>query len=147
LVCNGWKWNKKIYNYKKRRFRYIIWDFHIHFLYKFFFTNFIHFVKYAQFIIICRSKLINCFLIGDLFQLILFYFQIFKSTWKEEMSTTIKHGFSNDWSWLIGLFLLMDIFTLIRSPIHVFFDQSNWLRWFIWPIHIIKLNNPSQNGQ
>ncbi len=113
----------------------------------YFFSNFIHFVLYAQFIITCRSKLVNCFLIGNLFQLILFYFQIFKSTWKVKMGTTIKHGFSNDSSLLIGLFLLVDIFTLIRSWKRVFFDQSNWLRWFIWPIHIVKLNNPSQNGQ
>jgi len=57
-------------------------------------------------------------------------------------------GFSNISSWLIGLLLLMDMSILIRGLKHVFFYQSTWIKWFLWPIHIlIKLNNLNQNGQ
>jgi len=61
--------------------------------------------------------------------------------------TTIKHGFSNVSSWLIDLFLLMDMSILTKGPKHEFFDQSTWLGWHIWPIHLVKLNNLSQDGQ
>jgi hypothetical protein len=44
-------------------------------------------------------------------------------------------------------FLLIDMSILTRSSKHVFFYQSIWLKWLIWPIHLVKLNNPSQNGQ
>jgi len=61
--------------------------------------------------------------------------------------TIRKHGFSNSSSWQTGIFLLMNMSILIKGPKHVFFDQSIWLRWLIWPIHLVKLDNPSQNGQ
>jgi hypothetical protein len=57
--------------------------------------------------------------------------------------TTTKHGFSNVSSWLIGIFKIMDMSILIRGSKHVFFDKSTWLKWIIWPIYLIKLNNPS----
>jgi len=62
-------------------------------------------------------------------------------------TTTTKHVISNSSSWLIGFFLLVDISILTKSLKHVFFDQSSWLEWFIWPIHLVKLDNPNQNGQ
>jgi len=41
----------------------------------------------------------------------------------------------------------MDMSILTKGLKHVFFDQSTWLEWPIWPIYQAKLNNPSQNGQ
>jgi hypothetical protein len=36
---------------------------------------------------------------------------------------------------------------LTKGTKYVFFNQSIWLKWFIWPIHLVKLNHLSQNGQ
>jgi len=58
-----------------------------------------------------------------------------------------KSDFPNGSNWLIGPFVLMDMSILIKILKHVFFDQSTWLKWLIWPIHIIKLNNLSQNDK
>jgi hypothetical protein len=68
---------------------------------------------------------------------------------KEDDSKVIitKHGFSNGSSWLADLFLLMDMSILTRGLKHIFFDQSTWLGWLIWPIYLVKLNNLNQNGQ
>jgi len=68
---------------------------------------------------------------------------------KEDDSKVIitKHGFSNGSSWLADLFLLMDMSILTRGLKHMFFDQSTWLGWLIWPIYLVKSDNLNQNGQ
>jgi hypothetical protein len=63
------------------------------------------------------------------------------------MFTTKKNGFSNGSNWLIGFFLLMHMSILTRGSKYVFFYQSTWLEWLIWPLYLIKLNNLNQNGQ
>jgi len=45
-----------------------------------------------------------------------------KMNLKAHQNTITKHGSSNGSSWLIGLFLLMDMSILTREPKHVVFD-------------------------
>jgi hypothetical protein len=53
--------------------------------------------------------------------------------------TTRILGFSNSANWLTCLFWLMDMSIYTKGPKHVFFDQSTRIKWFIWPLHPIKL--------
>ncbi len=61
-------------------------------------------------------------------------------------NTTRILGLSNGSSWPTSPFLLMDMSILTWWMRHVVFDQSTYLKWHIWLIHPINLDNPSQNG-
>jgi hypothetical protein len=56
-------------------------------------------------------------------------------------------GFSNSLSWLTSFFLLMDMSILTRGLKHIFLINQLDYNNLFWSIHLVKLNNPSQNGQ